>query len=124
MVLIDLKYLGYAVQELAFPLMDQPVGLGDVEQTIENIFQHHAVRMAGAAQLRHAPCINFEPRDILLGDVVETRHVARLLRGHFEDFLERTHLVLGDDAVGLGHLGRERYHRDGKRDATAKIRIA
>ena len=121
---LDAEDLGDAVQELAFALMHHAVGLGDVEQAVENVLQHRAVGMAGAAHLRHALGIDFETGHVLLGQVEQPRHIVRLLGRHLEYFLERAHFVLGDDAVGLGHLGRQRDHRHRKGDAAAQVRVA
>ena len=67
------------MQELAFALVEQAVGLGDMEQPVENVLQHRAVRMAGAAKLRHALGIGLEAGDVALGEIVEPRHIARLV---------------------------------------------
>ncbi len=118
------KICGDAVQEAAFALMQQAVGLGDVEQPVEDVLQHRAVRLARAAQAGHALGIGLEAGDVLLGEIVEPRDVAPLGSGDLEDLLEGADLVLRDDAVGLGHLGRQRDHRDREGDAPAQVRIA
>ena len=122
--LVDLEDLGDAVQEIALALMQHAVGLGDVEQPVEDILQHRAVLAARAAQPRHPLGIGLEAGDVLLGEVVEPRDVARLVGRHREDLLEGADLVLRDDAVGLRHLGRKRDHGDREGDLAAQLRIA
>ena len=46
------------------------------------------------------------------------------LGGTRKYLLEGAHLVLRDDAVGLGHLGRQRDHRDREGHLAAQFRIA
>ena len=124
MLTIDLEDLGDAAQERQFALVHQAIRLGDVEQAVEDVFEHGTVRLAGAAQGRHLPRICLEPGDILAREIIETRHVAPLPLGNRENLLEGAHLILCDDAVRLGHLCRQGDHGDGKRDPAAKLRIA
>ena len=46
---LDAEDLRDPVQEQSLALMHQPVRLGDVKQTVENVLQHGAVRLARAA---------------------------------------------------------------------------
>ena len=48
--------------------------------------------------------------------------MALFLRWDLEKSLHDSHLVGGDDAIGLGHLGGEGNHRRGERDSPARLR--
>ena len=63
--------------------------------------------------------IGLEAGDVLLGEIVKPRDVLPFGSRNFEYLLEGAHLIMRDDAVGLGHLGRQRDHRDGKSNAAA-----
>src|SRR5690606_17611596 len=88
MRLIDAEYLGDPMQETLLALVHHAVRLGDMEQAVEDIFQHQAVGMAGTAQPRHLPGIGLEAGHVLLGEVEKPRHMARLLWWNLEYLLE------------------------------------
>ena len=48
---------------------------------------------------------------VLAGEIEDAPHIGLFRRRHAEDADERFDLVVGDDAVGLRHLGAERDDR-------------
>ena len=78
----------------------------------------------GPAQARKLLRIGLVTRDVLTGEIVEPRNVARLFRRKIEDLAERGNLGFGYDAVRLGHLGRKRDDRHGEGNLAARFRVA
>ncbi len=107
-------------QERRFARMQHPVGLGDLEQPVENVFQH---RRIADEQPRDLAGIDLEAGDILARHVEHAAHIGFLLRRHAEGALERFQFRLAHHAVGLGHLAGQRDHRDGEGDAGIGILI-
>ena len=91
--------------------MQHAVRLGDVEQPVDNVFQHLAIFFSRAAKLGHLGGIGFKAGDVLLRQVVKPRHVACLPVGDLEKLLEGGDFVRRDDAISFGHLGGQRDHR-------------
>ena len=103
----------HAPEEAMFAGVEGIVGLGDVEQRVEHILQHFAARLE---QFGDLPGIGLEARDVLLGEVEDTRDRGQFAIGNVEDLLEGPDLVFRHDAVGLGHLGAQPDHADGEGD--------
>ncbi len=94
--------LGDPRQEGEFLLVHQSVSLGDVEERVDDVFEHRAELVAGAAHIGEVLRIGFETRHILTREIVETRDVAGFLRRELEDLAEGFDLGIGDDTVSLG----------------------
>jgi hypothetical protein len=92
-------------------LVDRTIGLGNVEQTVDDVFENLRAPGEEARQLARIGVI---ARDILLGEIEHARHAAKLALRHVENLLERDDLVARDNAVGFRHLGAERDDADGK----------
>lgn len=84
--------------------MDQPVSLGDVEQTIDDAFQHLAIVMAGTAQTGKTLGIGLITGNVLSREIIKTRDVSRFFFGKVENLPESAHLGIVDDTIGLRHL--------------------
>ena len=110
-------------EEVQFLLMHSTVGLGDMEEPVDNIFEHRAILIAGHAKRRQLLGIGLIARNVLTGEIVKPGDVLRLVIGKLENIAERRHFSLGDDAVGFCHLGGQRDHGDGKRHLAAGFRI-
>lgn len=50
MVVAQLEDMRDVTKEIYFLFVDQPVGLGDMEQTIKDIFQNRSIRFRAGAQ--------------------------------------------------------------------------
>ena len=95
-----------------------------MEEPVDDVFQHWAVLLAGSAERRHLLGIGLVTGNVLAGEIVEPRDVLRLIVGKLEDIAESRHLGLGDDTVGLCHLGGQRDHGDGESHLAAGLRVA
>ena len=101
-------------EEFLFARMQKTIGLGDFEQTVEDVFQH---RRIAAEHARDLPGIGFVTRHVLPGEVEHAVHIGPFGRRHLKDALERGDLIIANDAVGLRHFRGEADDRDGKRNA-------
>ena len=100
--------------------MHRAVGLGDVEQAVEDVLQH--LRVVGE-EPRHVARIGLEAGDVALGEVVDAADVPLLAGRDGEDAAEGVDLRPRHDAVGLGHLGGERDHGDGEGGLAAELAV-
>jgi hypothetical protein len=116
--------IGHIGDEFELLVVNHPVRLGDVEQAVEHILEHGAIGLARAAHARHPLCIGLVAGDILLGEIVKPRHIAGLGLRDREYLLEGAHLFGRHDAVGLGHLRRQRDHSHRKCHLAPGFRIA
>jgi hypothetical protein len=102
---------GRQIGELA--LVHGAVGLGDEEEAVEHVLEHvrtvreHPGELAG---------IELEAGGAALGEVEEARELARVPLGHGAERAKGRDFGFGHDAVGPGHLGRERHQagREGR----------
>ena len=92
-------------------LVYHAVGAGDVEQPVEQFLQHRRVVPEHAADLLG---VGLEAAGVLARLVEQAADVLELVGRDVEHLLEGGDLVVGDPAVGLGHLGAE--HDDGDRE--------
>ena len=99
---------------------DAAIGEGDVKQTAEKVFEHGSVDCEQAAHLSR---IALEPRGAFAGEVEDEPHVIFFSRRHLKNLAKGGDLVAGDRAIGLGHLGAERDHRDRERDAAPRVAL-
>ncbi len=109
--IVEAEQPGHLRQIGMFGGMDDPVRLGDMEQCVEELLEHR--RFVGE-HTRDLPRIGFEPARILAGEIEQTPDILALLRRDLKQLAKDSDLVSGDPSVGLGHLGAERDHRDGK----------
>ena len=65
--------------------------------------------------------VALEPGGALPGKIEDEPDVLLFVRRHLKDLAEGGDLVAGHRAVGLGHFGAERNHRDRECDATARV---
>ena len=106
----DLRDAG-EIGDLVF--VNHAIRLGDVKQHVEDIDPDFHV----VGKQARKPCrIDLEAGDILLGEVEEARHIALLAARNLEHIEKGDFLVARHHAVRLGHLCRERDHRDGEGD--------
>ncbi len=88
---------------------------GDIKKPLHQI----AKRPAGLGKHRgDFAGIAVKPRNILTRKVEDTGGVVFFCGGDREYFPKGGDLVPGHAPVGLGHLGTQRNHRDGKGDRT------
>src|SRR3546814_18993074 len=62
-----------------FLLMHQPVGLGDMEQAVDDVFEHRAILAAIAAEIGELRGIGLVAGNVLPRQIVEAGGIARLL---------------------------------------------
>ena len=99
--------------------MQHAVGGGDVEQAFEQRAQH--LRLVGE-QARNLAGVDLVAGDVLGGEVEQAAEVRLLVGGNVEHPREGALLDGQRHAVGLGHLGGERRHRDGEGDGAISRR--
>ena len=117
-VLVEAKDRGHFRQVIELLLGDLAVGPGDVEEALDQLLQDRRVMAEQAADLLG---IGLEPMGVAARLVEQAADVLHFLLGDVEDFLEGADLVLGDDTVGLGHLGAQHDDADGEGDAPGGI---
>ena len=110
---VDAEDRGHILEEAVLGRMQDAVGRRDVEQASEHRRQEHGLVLE---QPGDAGRVHLVAGDVALGEVVDAAHVLGLVRGDLEQPLERLRLDGERNAVGLGHLGGERRHRDGEGD--------
>ncbi len=120
----DTEELGDPGEKRELLFVHQAISFGDMEQRVDDIFEHRAELIAGPAHAGEILGIGLEAGDVLAGEIVKPRDVAGLFRRKFEDLPKRFNLGIRDDTVGLGHLRRKRNdgHREG--NAPPGFRIA
>jgi len=95
------------------------IGHGDVEKPLHQVDQD---RIAGPEHAGDAARVKVIARHILPGEIEDPAGLRRVLGRDGEDLAEGGDLVAGDAAVGLGHLGAQRDHRDGEGDRAFRRR--
>ena len=119
----DMEYLSDTAKEGQFPLVDQSIGLGDMEQAVDDAFQHFAIVMAGTAETGQPLGIGLVSGNVLTREIIKTGNVSRFFFGKIEDLAEGAHLGIVNDAVSLRHLGGECDNRDGKGNLAPRLRV-
>ena len=84
-----------------------------MEEAFEYILEQLAITFEHGRQLLG---VGLVARHVLLGEIENAGDVLHLALRNLEHLLEGVHLVHGDDAVGLGHLGAKRDHAHGEGD--------
>ena len=115
----EAELLGDDGEERVLVGMQHAVGGGDVEQAFEQRAQH--LRLVGE-QARDLAGVDFVAGDVLRGEVEQAAEIRLLLRRDVEHAREGAFLDRQRDAVGLGHLGGQRRHRDGEGDGAISRR--
>jgi hypothetical protein len=69
--------------------VDQPIRLGDMEQTVEHFFQNRAIGSAGHAQRRQPLGIGLVAGHVLARQIIKTGDVDRLIRRETRRFRGR-----------------------------------
>lgn len=110
MLVIHPEYLSHAPQERKFLLVHRPVGLRDMEEAVDDVFEDRAIPLAGGAERSHFLRIGLVAGNVLAGEIVKPGDVLRLVRGKLEDVAKGAHLGLVHDAVGLRHFRRKGDH--------------
>ncbi len=106
--------LGDRAQERVLGRVQVAIRQRDVKQPLKQVAQH---RIARREQRGDLAGIGVEPGDVLPRQIEHPRGM-RFIRGRDgKDGAEHRHLVARHNAVGLGQLGPQRDHADGKGDA-------
>ena len=100
-------------QELILVWMIFAVGQGDVKQPFHQVAKRCCIAVIHRA---NALRVIFKTCDILAGKVKDAGGVGLLGARNVEYLAEGGHLVAGHFAVGFGHLGTQRNHRNCKRN--------
>src|SRR3546814_9023778 len=87
------------------------VGVGDVEEAVQQLLQHGRVVGEHAGELA---CVGLEAAGVLARLVEHPADVLHLVGGDAEHLLEGVHLLAVDVAVGLGELGAQPDDADGE----------
>lgn len=103
--------LGDIPQEFIFARVIAAIGHGNVEQAFQHIGQHALVIVEHGADLGG---IGIIARHILPGQVEHLCGIAFFLGRDVKHLAEGRHFVAGHFAIGLGHLGPQGDHGDGK----------
>lgn len=108
----EAEYVGHALEEDQFARVQDAIGLGDFEQPIKNVFQNRRLFPEHTRDLRR---IRLEARRVLTSKVEDAPHVCFLGRRHAKNAGKGADFIIGNPAVGLGHLGAKRddRHREG-----------
>ena len=101
-------------------LVHRSVGLGDVEQAVEDVLQHGGIV---GEQARDVARVGLEAGDVVLGEIVDAADVLLLAGRDGEDAAERVDLRARHHAVGFRHLGGERDHGDGEGRLAAHLAV-
>ena len=105
---------------LQFVLMDFAIGLGDMEQAVQQLFENG--RVAGE-HARDLPGIGFVSGGGFAGLIEHPGNVLGFLGGHLEDPAEGTDFIGRHHAIGLGEFRAQRDDRNGKADLPGRIRL-
>ncbi len=103
-----------ALEERGLARMEDAVGLGDLEQPVEDVFQQRGI---AGEHLGDLAGIGLVAGGVLLRQAEDAVDAGLLAWRDAEQTMEGLDLVVGHRAVGLRHLGGERDHRDGEDDA-------
>ncbi len=122
--LIEAENLGNAGQESHFLIVHIAVSGCNVKKPVENIFKEMTVLITFTAKASELTRIAFITCNILLREIIQANDMGMFFWRHGENALERAKLVLRHHAIGFGHFGRKRNHRNGECNAPARIRIA
>ena len=85
--------------------MDIAIRLGDMKQSVENIFQKMALGLAFLTKSGQLARIAFETRHILLGQIVKPGDMRGFFLRHRKNILESAYLVLRDHPLRAGEDG-------------------
>ena len=110
---IDAEDARHLVKEHDLARGQAVVGHRDQVQPFQHVHQH---RVGGREHRGHPPGPQVEARHVAAGKVEDLRRVPFLGPGDLEDAAEGRDLFPRDAAVGLGDLGAQRDHGDGKGD--------
>jgi len=122
--LVKTEYACNLGQKRHFLLMDIAIGLGDMKQPVENIFQKMTLALAFLTEAGQLAGIAFKARHILLGEIVKPRHMSSFFLRHREYILKGAYFVLRHDTVGFRHFGGQGDHGNRKGNPPARIGIA
>ena len=106
--------VGDTLQKFVLAGMQNAVGRRDLEQAVENVFQHRGIARKDTRDLSGIALVT---GCVAAGEIEEAPHMRLLVRRHAEDAIEGFDFFVTHHAVGLRHLGGERDHRDGEGDA-------
>ena len=99
---------------------DEAIGEGDVKKAAEKVLEDRPIIGKQPADLSS---VALEPGGALPGKVEDEPDMLLFARRHLKHLAKGGDFVAGHGAVGLGHLGAERNHRDRERDAAARVAI-
>src|SRR5262249_3403378 len=108
----------YLAQIHVFGRADPAIGERDVEQPAKKIFEDHPVIREQTPDLTG---IALKTGGALAGEVKDQPDMLLLARRDLEDLTKGGDFVAGNGAVGPGHLGAERDHRDCEGDSPAWV---
>src|ERR1700731_4925098 len=119
---IETEMPGDFAQVIVLGGADEAIGESDVKKTAEEVLEHHPIIRKQPADLSS---IALEPGGALPGKIENEPEMLLFARRHLKDLAEGGDLVAGHRAIGLGHFGAKRNHRDRDRDAAtgAAIRV-
>jgi hypothetical protein len=117
---VEAEYLRHPLQITELALMHGAIGLGDIEQAIQDVLQHGPVV---GQKPGHVARIDLEAGGVPFGEVVDAIDVPLLAGRNREDAAEGVDFGASDHAVGLGHLGGERDHGDGEGRLPAHLAV-